>query len=43
MDMSAEKREVVEEEKPVFGLEDKPPFIETMLLGLQHMLAIKEY
>lgn len=39
MDMSAEKREVVEE-KPVFGLEDKPPFIETMLLGLQHMLAM---
>jgi NCS2 family nucleobase:cation symporter-2/xanthine permease XanP len=40
MDMSAEKREVVVEEKPVFGLEDKPPFIETMLLGLQHMLAM---
>jgi NCS2 family nucleobase:cation symporter-2/xanthine permease XanP len=40
MDMSAEKREVVVEEKPTFGLEDRPPFAETMLLGLQHMLAM---
>lgn len=40
MDMSAEKREVVVEEKPSFGLEDKPPFAEIMLLGLQHMLAM---
>lgn len=40
MDMSAEKREVVVEEKPAFGLEDKPPLPETMLLGLQHMLAM---
>ncbi len=40
MDASAEKREVVVEEEPVFGLLDKPPLIETALLGLQHMLAM---
>jgi len=41
MDASAERREeVVVEEEPVFGLEDKPPLIETALLGLQHMLAM---
>lgn len=41
MDAGAERRkEVVVEEEPVFGLEDKPPLIETALLGLQHMLAM---
>ena len=40
MGTSAEKREVIVEEKPEFGLEDKPPLIETVLLGMQHMLAM---
>ncbi len=37
---SVEKQEVYVEDEPFYGLEEKPPLIETLLLGLQHMLAM---
>lgn len=37
---SEQKREMYVEDEPFYGLEDKPPLIETLLLGLQHMLAM---
>ena len=36
----ADKKELEKKAIVVYRLEDRPPFLETLLLGLQHMLAM---
>ncbi len=38
--MAEEKTAVIKDAKPYFSLEERPPLVETSLLGLQHMLAM---
>jgi NCS2 family nucleobase:cation symporter-2/xanthine permease XanP len=40
MQKSRKKKEFIVEEEPFYGLEENPPLVEILLLGLQHMLAM---